>query len=84
MNSLDPRVFAILRELNVQDARKFLFSQTSRTPATDEIVLASIHKVRYERKEFTDEERHASRIWLQERGMSRVLNAPFLPEGMLP
>lgn len=50
----------------------------------DEAGLAALHKARYEVPTMPDELRHASREWLESRGMKRGVDAPWPPQGVLP
>ena len=51
--------------------------------ASDEVLLASMHKARYEIPSISDELRHESRRWLEEQGQSRFGGLPWPPEGVL-
>ncbi len=68
-----------LRDLDMDYAR----NQMGR-PASDEMVLLSLHKARYECTAIEDSYRHDSGKWLRERGYGRMTGTPLLPEGELP
>jgi hypothetical protein len=51
--------------------------------ASDGVLLASMHKARCEIPSISDELRHESRRWLEERGRSRFGDLPWPPEGVL-
>jgi hypothetical protein len=51
--------------------------------SSDEVLLAGMHKARYEIPSIADELRHESRRWLEERGRSRFGELPWPPEGVL-
>lgn len=71
------------RNLDVTWAREQLFRGRPET-ASEETVLASLHKARYECWHIEAPLRHGSRKWLEERGLGRMLNLPWPPEGELP
>lgn len=50
---------------------------------SDEVLLISMHKARYEATEISDDLRHASGHWLRERGFGRR-SGGLLPPGELP
>ena len=51
--------------------------------ASDEVVLMTIHKARYEATGVEPKLRHNSREWLQRRGLRRLVDE-FLTEDQLP
>ena len=67
-----------LTNLDVAWARDYMPGASS-----DEVRLIAMHKARYECTGLTDDLRHASREWLQQRGYNR-LHGAFLPDGELP
>ena len=54
-----------------------------RQPSSDEVLLASIHKARYECTGIPDSYRHESRAWLEQHGLTRYRGVPWPPEGIL-
>jgi hypothetical protein len=52
-------------------------------PSSEEVLLASIHKARYECTGIPDSYRHESRDWLEQHGLTRYRGLPWPPEGML-
>jgi hypothetical protein len=69
----------MLREMDVEAARNAMGPQ-----ASDELVLLTLHKVRYECTDIEDSYRHESAAWLRDRGYERMTGTPLLPEGALP
>jgi hypothetical protein len=57
---------------------------SGRTMPGDDVLLAGMHKARYECKDLPAEARHESRRWLQERGLVRLGMQAFLPDDQLP
>lgn len=51
---------------------------------SDDVRLIAMHKTRYEIRTIPDDERHASRSWLEERDLSRLGFLPWPPLGVLP
>lgn len=49
-----------------------------------EVRLMALHKARYECTNMEPELRHASRHWLQERGLRRLFNLEFSDDNSLP
>jgi hypothetical protein len=68
-----------LRTLDLDYAR----NQMGR-PASDEMLLLSLHKARYECTGIEPEYRHESARWLRERGYGRLTGTPLLDDGELP
>jgi hypothetical protein len=70
---------AALTTLDIEWARKHLPLNLS-----DEVLLVSMHKARYDCTAIEPDLRHASGAWLRERGLSRMMGLPWPPEGTLP
>ena len=68
-----------LVSLDIDYARRMLPNATS-----DQVLLAAMHKARYECTVIASELRHSSGHWLRERGMGRMTGGDLLPEGCLP
>lgn len=51
---------------------------------SDGVLLMGMHKARYECIGLAPELRHASAVWLGERGYKRLTGMPLLPAGELP
>lgn len=51
---------------------------------TDEVVLVSMHKARYEHRGAPDALRHESRAWLETHGWTRHYGQPWPAPGVLP
>lgn len=69
---------AALSSLDLNYARKMFPNASS-----DDVLMLTLHKARYECTGIKDYERHLSAQWLRERGYGR-LHGPLLPEGELP
>jgi len=52
-------------------------------PSSDTVLLASIHKARYECTGIPDKYRHESRAWLEQQGLTRYRGMPWPPAGEL-
>lgn len=52
--------------------------------SSNQVLLASMHKARYEIPAIPAELRHASGNWLREHGFGRFDGSGLLPEGLLP
>jgi hypothetical protein len=52
-------------------------------PSSDTVLMASIHKARYECTGIPDKYRHESRAWLEQQGLTRYRGAPWPPTGVL-
>jgi hypothetical protein len=70
---------AALTTLDLNWARKLLPEGTS-----DEILLTSMHKARYDCTAIAPELRHASGDWLRSRGLTRIAGLEWPPTGELP
>ena len=69
---------AALTALDMAWARKLIPNASS-----DDVLLAAMHKARYEIPSLPDELRHESRRWLEERSLSRFGKLPWPPAGQL-
>ena len=67
-----------LKNLDIEYARKVLPAASS-----DEVLLITLHKSRYECVDIPKEFRHSSAAWLRGRGYGGMCG-PLLPEGELP
>lgn len=66
------------RKLDLAWARKM-------APAcSEDALLLSLHKARYECKQIEPELRYESRVWLESNGFKRMHNQPWPPIGELP
>ena len=63
--------------INLLNANQRLLFMSNPEEQREEVALASMHKARYELLEMTDMEREISRMWLQERGMTRLRGLPW-------
>lgn len=70
---------AALESLDMDYARRVMPGHL-----TDDVRLIGMHKARYESIGCSRESRHASGLWLRERGYGRISGTPILPEGTLP
>jgi hypothetical protein len=52
--------------------------------SSDDVLLAAMHKARYDCVGIEDALRHDSARWLRERGLGALGGRPLLPEGQLP
>jgi hypothetical protein len=52
-------------------------------PSSEAVLLASVHKARYECTAIPDVYRHESRAWLESRGLTRYRGMPWPPAGEL-
>ena len=68
-----------LRTLDMEYARK-----TMPAASSDEVRLMAMHKARYEVTSMEPDLRHASRVWLQDRGYARFYDLPWPTDGGLP
>ena len=68
-----------IRDLDLEYMRKEMPRASS-----DEVLLMALHKARYEAVEIEPALRHASRAWLEERGLSRYMSIPWPTDGSLP
>lgn len=51
---------------------------------SDEMLLMALHESRYEAARMAPELRHASRKWLEEQGLKRIMGLPWPADGSLP
>jgi hypothetical protein len=72
----------VLTEMNIQAARELLLEASAVEPSelpSDEEMVVTMHKTRYELPAIPKELREASGRWLQERGYSRLRGLPWPP-----
>lgn len=85
---LDAKQRDIIQRLAVGDFRAWLLvngaNRERLAAADDEVLLASMHKIRYESTMFADSDRLTSRAWLAERDFGRLNGEPLLPVNELP
>lgn len=53
---------------------------SGRAPSSDEVLIASMHKARYECTDIAEDLRRQSEAWLKQRGLKRMNGMPW-PEG---
>lgn len=70
---------AALKSLDLDYARRNIPGASS-----NEVLLAAMHKARYECTNMPNDLRHTSAHWLREQGMGRMTGTALLPEGQLP
>jgi hypothetical protein len=70
----------MLTDLDILTARAILGG----TDASDEVLVASIHKARYETVDFDRTLRLESAQWLRDSGLEGLFTKPLLPPGVLP
>ena len=73
------RRVALLTALDLDYARR-LFPQAR----SDQVLLAALHKARYECLEIEPRLRHESRAWLEGHAYGRLNGLPWPPMGKLP
>lgn len=82
---LNARRVVILEALDVAAFRELLDTYSVLpVPTDDDVLIAAMHKARYDTLGCTRESRLYSAAWLRGRGMTAVHGVPLLPEGELP
>lgn len=79
-----PQVINALKTLDVGWARTVFAADPRVKEAKHEILLGSLHKLRFECADLPPEYRQKSRDWLEARGIPRMKNMPWPAPGAFP